>query len=75
MEVAAAPGVLVRSLRLFLLRLILCSVVDIQVKVGGEWKYQPRLVSWYGPCDYSYSGLVMEKNLNWAPELLDLLHR
>jgi hypothetical protein len=50
-------------------------VVDIQVKVGGEWKYQPRLVSWYGPCDYSYSGLVMEKNLNWAPELLDLLHR
>jgi hypothetical protein len=74
-EVAAAPGVLVRSLRLFLLRLILCSVVDIQVKVGGEWKYQPRLVSWYGPCDYSYSGLVMEKNLNWAPELLDLLHR
>ena len=45
------------------------------MKVGGEWKYQPRLVSWYGPCDYSYSGLVMEKNLNWAPELLDLLHR
>ncbi len=26
------------------------------MKVGGEWKYQPRLVSWYGPCDYSYSG-------------------
>ncbi len=50
-------------------------MLDIQVKVGGEWKYQPRLVSWYGPCDYSYSGLVMEKNLNWAPELLDLLHR
>ena len=45
------------------------------MKVGGEWKYQPRLVSWYGPCDYAYSGLVMEKNLNWAPELLDLLHR
>ncbi len=45
------------------------------MKVGGECKYQPRLVSWYGPCDYSYSGLVMEKNLNWAPELLDLLHR
>ena len=43
--------------------------------MGGEWKYQPRLVSWYGPCDYAYSGLVMEKNLNWAPELLDLLHR
>ena len=47
----------------------------IMIKVAGEWKYQPRLVSWYGPCDYSYSGLVMDKNLNWAPELLDLLHR
>jgi hypothetical protein len=30
-------------------------MLDIQVKVGDEWKYQPRLVSWYGPCDYSYS--------------------
>ena len=29
----------------------------------------------YGPCDYVYSGLTLEKNLNWAPELLDLLHR
>jgi len=52
-----------------------CRWHQKQVKVGGEWKYQPRLVSWYGPCDYAYSGLVMEKNLNWAPELLDLLHR
>jgi len=52
-----------------------CKWHQKQVKVEGEWKYQPRLVSWYGPCDYSYSGLVMEKNLNWAPELLDLLHR
>jgi len=52
-----------------------CRWHQKQVKVGGEWKYQPRLVSWYGPCDYAYSGLVMQKNLNWAPELLDLLHR
>lgn len=52
-----------------------CRWHQKQVKVQGEWKYQPRLVSWYGPCDYAYSGLVMEKNLNWAPELLDLLHR
>merc|ERR1719430_357063 len=52
-----------------------CKWHQKQVKVGGEWKYQPRLVSWYGPCDYQYSGLAMEKNLNWAPELLDLLHR
>ena len=29
----------------------------------------------YGPCDYVYSGLELKKNLNWAPELLDLLHR
>ena len=52
-----------------------CKWHQKQIKVNGEWKYQPRLVSWYGPCDYSYSGLVMDKNLNWAPELLDLLHR
>ena len=52
-----------------------CKWHQKQIKVNGEWKYQPRLVSWYGPCDYSYSGLVMEKNLHWAPELLDLLHR
>ena len=29
----------------------------------------------YGPCDYVNSGLELKKNLNWAPELLDLLHR
>ena len=52
-----------------------CKWHQKQIKVNGEWKYQPRLVSWYGPCDYSYSGLVMDKNLHWAPELLDLLHR
>merc|ERR1719341_1930694 len=52
-----------------------CKWHQKQIKVNGEWKYQPRLVSWYGPCDYAYSGLVMDKNLNWAPELLDLLHR
>ena len=32
-------------------------------------------MAWYGPCDYNYSGLQLDKNLNWAPELLDLLHR
>jgi len=52
-----------------------CKWHQKQIKVNGEWKYQPRLVSWYGPCDYSYAGMVMEKNLHWAPELLDLLHR
>ena len=46
-----------------------------QVKIGGEWKYETRLVAWYGPCDYLHSGLELKKNLNWAPELLDLLHR
>ena len=33
------------------------------------------MVAWYGPCDYVYSGLDLKKNPNWAPELLDLLHR
>ena len=31
-----------------------------QVKVAGEWKYQPRLVSWYGPCAYQFGGLTMQ---------------
>jgi hypothetical protein len=52
-----------------------CRWHQKQVKVAGEWKYQPRLVSWYGPCDYQFGGLTMQKNLQWAPELLDLLHR
>ncbi len=52
-----------------------CKWHQKQVKIGGEWKYETRLVAWYGPCDYIYSGLHLEKNLNWAPELLDLLHR
>ena len=52
-----------------------CKWHQKQVKIGGEWKYETRLVAWYGPCDYVYSGLNLEKNLNWAPELLDLLHR
>ena len=46
-----------------------------QMKIGGEWKYETRLVAWYGPCDYNYSGLNLERNPNWCPELLDLLHR
>ena len=29
-----------------------CKWHQKQVKVAGEWKYQPRLVSWYGPCEY-----------------------
>lgn len=46
-----------------------------QMKIGGEWKYATRLVAWYGPCDYNYLGLNLERNPNWCPELLDLLHR
>ena len=52
-----------------------CKWHQKQVKIGGDWKYETRLVAWYGPCDYNYSGLQLDKNLNWAPELLDLLHR
>ena len=52
-----------------------CKWHQKQVKIGGLWKYETRLVAWYGPCDYDYSGLHLDKNLNWAPELLDLLHR
>ena len=33
------------------------------------------LQAWYGPCNYSFSGLDLKKNPNWAPELLELLHR
>ena len=52
-----------------------CKWHQKQVKIGGDWKYETRLVAWYGPCEYNYSGLQLDKNLNWAPELLDLLHR
>ncbi|XP_059091219.1 uncharacterized protein LOC131886822 [Tigriopus californicus] len=52
-----------------------CKWHQKQRQIGGEWKYETRLVAWYGPCDYVHSGLKLEKNLNWAPELLDLLHR
>ncbi len=52
-----------------------CKWHQKQVRIGGAWKYETRLVAWYGPCNYDYSGLHLEKNLNWAPELLDLLHR
>ena len=52
-----------------------CKWHQKQVQIGGDWKHETRLVAWYGPCDYKYSGLQLQKNLNWAPELLDLLHR
>ena len=52
-----------------------CKWHQKQIKIGGEWKYETRLVAWYGPCDYNHAGLDLDKNLNWAPELLDLLHR
>jgi len=52
-----------------------CKWHQKQIKIGGEWKYETRLVAWYGPCDYTHSGLDLKKNPNWAPELLDLLHR
>jgi len=52
-----------------------CKWHQKQIKIGGEWKYETRLVAWYGPCDYTFSGLDLKKNPNWAPELLDLLHR
>ena len=35
----------------------------------------PRLIAWYGPCDYIDSGMELMKNLHWSPEMLDLLHR
>nr|XP_045598774.1 uncharacterized protein LOC123758422 [Procambarus clarkii] len=41
----------------------------------GQWQNLPHLLSWIGPCDYSYSGVVLEKNTNWLPEIVDLLHR
>ena len=53
----------------------LYTYVYLQVQISGEWKYETRLVAWYGPCDYVFSGLKLEMNTNWAPELLDLLHR
>ncbi|CAG0884593.1 unnamed protein product [Cyprideis torosa] len=46
-----------------------------RIRIAGQYKNQPRLVSWFGPCDYSYQGIVMEMDDNWPPELLDLLHR
>lgn len=46
-----------------------------QIMVGGKWRHIPRLISWLGPCDYSHNGMVIEKNENWPPEILDLLHR
>jgi alkylated DNA repair dioxygenase AlkB len=52
-----------------------CKWHQKQAKIGGDWKYETRLVAWYGPCDFEHSGLTLEKNSNWAPELLDLLDR
>jgi len=36
-----------------------CKWHQKQIKTGGEWKYETRLVAWYGPCDYVYSGLTL----------------
>ena len=52
-----------------------CKWHQKQVQVGGDWKHETRLVAWYGPCDYTHSGLTLAQNTHWAPELLDLLHR
>lgn len=43
--------------------------------IEGKWQNLPHLLSWIGPCDYSYSGVTLEKNTNWLPEIVDLLHR
>ncbi|XP_068223552.1 uncharacterized protein [Palaemon carinicauda] len=43
--------------------------------VDGQWHNLPHLLSWIGPCDYSYSGVTLEKNTDWLPEIVDLLHR
>ncbi|KAK7071105.1 PRP39 pre-mRNA processing factor 39 [Halocaridina rubra] len=43
--------------------------------VEGQWHNLPHLLSWIGPFDYSYSGMTLEKNTDWLPEIVDLLHR
>ncbi|KAF2364704.1 Alpha-ketoglutarate-dependent dioxygenase AlkB-like [Trinorchestia longiramus] len=43
--------------------------------VDGEGVNVPHLLSWVGPCDYSYRGMTLYKNNAWRPEIVDLLHR
>ena len=43
--------------------------------IDGENSNVPHLLSWVGPCDYSYRGLTLFKNDTWRPEIVDLLHR
>ena len=38
----------------------LLPFVQRTVKVFGKEYSQPRLVCWFGPCDYTYSGLTLE---------------
>ena len=47
-----------------------CKWHQKQVKVAGEWKYQPRLVSWYGPCEYE---VTHPNTLRRAAEWLALI--
>ncbi|XP_018018000.1 uncharacterized protein LOC108674549 isoform X2 [Hyalella azteca] len=43
--------------------------------IDGEGVNVPHLLSWVGPCDYSYRGMTLYKNDSWRPEIVDLLHR
>uniref|UniRef100_A0A6A7FSF9 Pre-mRNA-processing factor 39 n=1 Tax=Hirondellea gigas TaxID=1518452 RepID=A0A6A7FSF9_9CRUS len=43
--------------------------------IDGEGVNVPHLLSWVGPCDYSYRGMTLYKNDTWRPEIVDLLHR
>jgi hypothetical protein len=38
-----------------------CKWHQKQVQIGNDWRYETRLVAWYGPCDYHHSGLSLEK--------------
>lgn len=42
---------------------------------GEQWAPLPRLLSWIGPCDLTFDGMTLEKNTQWLPEIVDLLHR
>lgn len=44
---------------------------QLSVRVYGRVVPQPRLVAWYGPCPYTYSGLTLEAQA--APERLQQL--
>lgn len=44
------------------------------VRVYGRWIKQPRLVAWYGPRPYTYSGLTIHPQ-EWTSDLLALRSR